>query len=76
MGWALEGRDVQPRMARKKFALHTEPHIAEVGDELAFEFQPEVDDAEFLDAYDAPKSLTADEKTPHGTGATLRAMST
>lgn len=42
-------------MATKKFSLHTEPHVAEIGDELAFEFRPEVDGDEFLDAYDALK---------------------
>ncbi|WP_225846888.1 hypothetical protein [Streptomyces sp. HPF1205] len=42
-------------MATKRFSLHTEPHVAEIGDELAFEFRPEVDGDEFLDAYDALK---------------------
>jgi hypothetical protein len=42
-------------MATKRFALHTEPHVAEIGDELAFSFRPEVDGDEFLDAYDALK---------------------
>jgi hypothetical protein len=42
-------------MATKRFSLHTEPHVAEIGDELAFEFQPEVDGDQFLDAYDALK---------------------
>ena len=42
-------------MATKKFSLHTEPHVAEIGDELAFELQPEVSGDEFLDSYDALK---------------------
>jgi hypothetical protein len=42
-------------MATKRFSLHTEPHIAEIGDRWAFEFRPEIDGDEFLDAYDALK---------------------
>jgi hypothetical protein len=42
-------------MATKKFSLHTEPHVAEIGDDLTFAFQPEVDGDDFLDAYDALK---------------------
>lgn len=37
-------------MATRKFALNTEPHIAEIG-EYRFEFQPEVMGDEFLDSY-------------------------
>ncbi|MEU9576319.1 hypothetical protein [Streptomyces chilikensis] len=40
-------------MAIKKFALNTEPHVAEIGDDLRFEFQPEVDGDEFMEAYEA-----------------------
>lgn len=37
-------------MARKSFALNTEPHVAEIGD-VELEFQPEVMGDEYLDAY-------------------------
>jgi hypothetical protein len=40
-------------MATKKFSLHTEPHVAEIGDDLTFAFRPEVDGDAFLDAYDS-----------------------
>lgn len=43
-------------MATKRFSLHTEPHVAEIGDDLAFEFRPEVDGDEFLDAYSQASS--------------------
>lgn len=46
-------------VATKKFSLHTEPHVAEIGDELAFEFQPEVDGDAFLDSYDRLKERYA-----------------
>ncbi|WP_052398216.1 hypothetical protein [Streptomyces sp. NRRL F-5123] len=39
-------------MATKHLSLHTEPHVAEIGNDLVFEFQPEVDGDAFLDAYD------------------------
>ncbi|MFF2964221.1 hypothetical protein ACFVT1_36260 [Streptomyces sp. NPDC057963] len=40
-------------MARKSFALRTESHVAEIGDDIELEFQPEVMGDEFLDAYEA-----------------------
>jgi hypothetical protein len=42
-------------MATKKFALFTDPHVAEIGDDLAFRFKPEVMGDEFLDSYEALK---------------------
>lgn len=39
-------------MARKRFGLHTDPHIAEIGDDLEFAFRPEVMSDEFLAAYE------------------------
>lgn len=46
-------------MATRKFALYTEPHVAEIGDELSFEFQPEVMSDEYLDQYEAMKERLA-----------------
>jgi len=46
-------------MANRKFALHTEPHVAEIGDDLVFEFQPEVMGDEYLDEYEALKERLA-----------------
>jgi hypothetical protein len=37
---------------KKQFALNTEPHVAEIGDEIRLEFQPEVMGDAFLDAYE------------------------
>ncbi|MEC3995148.1 hypothetical protein VSR01_17060 [Actinacidiphila sp. DG2A-62] len=42
-------------MATKRFSLHTEPHVAEIGDDLVLEFQPEVDGDAFLDSYEQLK---------------------
>ncbi|MFE6022339.1 hypothetical protein ACFQ6O_38320 [Streptomyces sp. NPDC056441] len=44
---------------RKSFALNTEPHVAEIGDELRFEFRPEVMADEFLDAYELVREAAA-----------------
>lgn len=38
-------------MAVKKFHLNTEPHVAELGPDLKFFFEPEVDGAVFASAY-------------------------
>ncbi|GGX37729.1 hypothetical protein GCM10010353_61440 [Streptomyces chryseus] len=38
-------------VAIKKFALNTQPHEAEIGDDVTLLFQPEVMGDEFLDAY-------------------------
>lgn len=38
-------------MANKSFAINKEPHVAEIGDDLELEFQPEVMGDEFMDAY-------------------------
>ncbi|WP_331723353.1 hypothetical protein [Streptomyces atratus] len=37
-------------MARKSFALQTEPHVAEIGDDIELEFLPEVMGDDYLDA--------------------------
>lgn len=39
-------------MATKKFGLNTEPHVAEIGDDIVLEFRPEVMGDEFLDVYE------------------------
>ncbi|WP_329368696.1 hypothetical protein OG896_24465 [Streptomyces sp. NBC_00669] len=46
-------------MATRKFALHTKPHIAEIGDDITFEFQPEVMGDQYLDQYEAMKERLA-----------------
>ncbi|MGD9485747.1 hypothetical protein WDH52_21255 [Streptomyces sp. TRM70308] len=38
-------------MANKKFALNTQPHVAEIGDDVTLYFRPEVMGDEFLDSY-------------------------
>lgn len=49
---------------RKRFAIRTEPHVAEIGDDVELLFQPEVMGDEFMDAYsqlqEAQKKLPAD----------------
>ncbi|MFC4060257.1 hypothetical protein ACFOWE_18285 [Planomonospora corallina] len=40
-------------MARQKFAVNTEPHVAEIGDDIILEFRPEVMGDEFLEAWEA-----------------------
>lgn len=40
---------------RKTFAIRTEPHVAEIGDNVELLFQPEVMGDEFLDAYERLK---------------------
>ncbi|MDP4512054.1 hypothetical protein [Nonomuraea turcica] len=40
-------------VARQKFALNTEPHVAEIGDNIILEFRPEVMGDEFLEAWEA-----------------------
>ncbi|KAA9379604.1 hypothetical protein F5972_08080 [Microbispora cellulosiformans] len=39
-------------MARQKFALNTEPHVAEIGDDIELLFKPEVTGEEFLAAHE------------------------
>lgn len=55
-------------MATKKFSLHTEPHVAEIGDDLAFAFHPEVDGDAFLDAYDQLKDRYSGLQLDGGAG--------
>lgn len=38
-------------MANKRFSINTEPHVAEIGDDLTLKFRPEAG-SEFLDAYE------------------------
>ncbi|MFE3378696.1 hypothetical protein [Streptomyces anulatus] len=38
-------------MANKSFAINKTPHVAEIGDDLKLEFEPEVMGDEFMDAY-------------------------
>lgn len=51
-------------MARHKFALNQEPHVAEIGDNITLEFHPEVMGDAYLDAWerlqDAYRSLGLD----------------
>lgn len=43
---------------RRKFALNTEPHVAEIGDDIVLKFKPEVQGTDFLDAYEDIKEVT------------------
>lgn len=61
-------------MATKRFSLHTETHVAEIGTDLAFEFQPEVDGDQFLDAYDTLKERYS--QLQFGGGAGLEGVQT
>ncbi|MFI7467404.1 hypothetical protein [Nonomuraea sp. NPDC049646] len=38
-------------MAKQKFAINTEPHVAEIGDDIELLFKPETMGDEFLDAW-------------------------
>ncbi|MFG2404284.1 hypothetical protein ACGFR8_08070 [Streptomyces brevispora] len=50
-------------MATKKFALNTDPHVAEIGEDLTLKFRPEVMGDEFLDVYEVlQEHLKAVEK--------------
>lgn len=44
---------------RKRFAIRTEPHVAEIGDDIELLFQPEVMGDEFMDAYARLQSAQA-----------------
>ncbi|MFD4855158.1 hypothetical protein [Streptomyces atratus] len=46
-------------MAKVSFALNTEPHVAEIGDDLVLEFRPEIMGDEFLDAYETIREAAA-----------------
>lgn len=50
-------------MTTQKFQINTEPHVAEIGDDIRLEFQPEVYTDELMDAWAELRSLqtTADE---------------
>ncbi|MCY0957749.1 hypothetical protein [Streptomyces sp. H27-H5] len=48
-------------MARKSFALNTEPHVAEIGAE-ELEFLPEVESDLFLDAYEELQAVYREAK--------------
>lgn len=43
---------------RRKFSLNTEPHVAEIGDNIILKFKPEVQGTDFIDAYVDIKSVT------------------
>lgn len=43
---------------RRKFALNTEPHVAEIGDDIVLKFKPEVQGTDFIDAYVDIKAVT------------------
>jgi hypothetical protein len=44
-------------VARQRFALNSEPHVAEIGDDITLEFQPEVMGDEFLDAFESLQEM-------------------
>lgn len=60
-------------MARHKFAINTEPHVAEIGDDIELLFKPEVMGDEFLEAWDRLEStfdrLGVEKADPQGAPA-------
>lgn len=51
MGRAPTTASLGRSVATKKFAINTEPHVAEIGDDYQLLFRPEVMGDEFLDAW-------------------------
>ncbi|MEZ0073626.1 hypothetical protein [Planotetraspora sp. GP83] len=53
-------------VARQKFALNTEPHVAEIGDDIELLFKPEVTGEEFLAAHERLQQAQSQLHTDDG----------